>query len=655
MTPWMPRIAGFALFVSALALAGPASAQVQDKDQQRCVAALNKSFAKLADTQGKTLLGCIGARAKGASADACVAEPSRKVESARDKTGRAADKSCATVPDFGPTDPNAVNAAASAAARGLVTDLFGGALDLALATRSGGRDAAKCQAAVAKAALKCQSTRLKEFQSCQKKGLKTGAIASAGDLADCVGDDPKGKIAKTCVEVVAAKAVSKQCVAKGVDLGAAFPGCQSSTAEGIAACVAEATECRVCDSLSDADALALACPVCVPDARASLPPGAGPPGAHLSVADVGKGGVPGAADLVSSVFDFGPSGTDFEHPVTIAIRIDPGTAANTPVSVVALDDANDVWVPLDGTTILGEHAVAQTDHFSRFSTAQSPTGPGCSNIWSGGPGTVPPLHTVGGLSVSGGTKTAEDVVFSGPSAISLGSTWNVPACSTTVSGSFGPGLVGDGAWIDYSNGGGAAVPQSGGGFSFQLKHDPPGAPRGPFFGLTDPCLAPLGVYAYNLNVHFAADCADKCASVDCSDGNPCTDDVCNPVDASCSNPALTGSCGSSGAGLCVSGQCIVEVVMTSGQSGVSACAAEGLVCDGVPVGNGACTAFNPGAGTSQDLNGWSQGVLCNGEPGLACTGRVDNCHVCPQCNPNLTCTIQNSPLLTALYASCVSP
>jgi hypothetical protein len=37
-------------------------------------------------------------------------------------------------------------------------------------------------------------------------------------------------------------------------------------------------------------------------------------------------------------------------------------------------------------------------------------------------------------------------------AIALGSTWERPSCDVTVSGDFGPGLTGDGAWIDYSNG-----------------------------------------------------------------------------------------------------------------------------------------------------------------------------------------------------------
>jgi hypothetical protein len=125
---------------------------------------------------------------------------------------------------------------------------------------------------------------------------------------------------------------------------------------------------------------------------------------------------------------------------------------------------------------------------------------------------------------------AEDVAFSGPSEISLGSTWVSNSCSVTVEGSFGPGLVGNGAWIDYSQEGSGVVVNGGGGaFSFDLTTSPPANPRGPYFGLSDPCHALLPTYPYNLNISFAAECVGLCSGVDCSDGNPLVQSIARQV------------------------------------------------------------------------------------------------------------------------------
>jgi hypothetical protein len=53
-------------------------------------------------------------------------------------------------------------------------------------------------------------------------------------------------------------------------------------------------------------------------------------------------------------------------------------------------------------------------------------------------------------------------------------------------------------------------------------------------------------------------CVGLCDGVDCSDGNDCTEDVCAPADGSCSNPNETDgiACDLSGeAGICMSGMC----------------------------------------------------------------------------------------------------
>lgn len=388
-----------------------------------------------------------------------------------------------------------------------------------------------------------------------------------------------------------------------------------------------------------------------------VPPGALASDTDITITLIDGGNLPVEPARVAPVYRIEPEGTTFDVPATVVIAVAPTTAADTPVVVTTYDEIGETWEPIDGSSILAGDVVAQTSHLSTWSAVVAQN-PGCDNVWSGGPGTVPPLHTVGGITVVPATKTAEDVAFSGPSEISLGSTWVSPACSVTVEGSFGPGLLGNGAWMDYSQGGSGVVFNGGGGsFSFDLTTSPPANPRGPYFGLSDPCHAPLPTYPYNLNISFAADCVGMCTGVDCNDGNPCTDDVCDPGTGNCSNPPNSATCGLSNGGLCVESLCMVEVDMESGQSGESVCASEGLACDGVPVlsdVHAACKAFHPSANTTSSVNGWKQSVFCDDNEGLACTGKTNTCHRCSAClDTGLTCQTTASTQLEKLYANCV--
>jgi hypothetical protein len=58
-----------------------------------------------------------------------------------------------------------------------------------------------------------------------------------------------------------------------------------------------------------------------------------------------------------------------------------------------------------------------------------------------------------------------------------------------------------------------------------------------------------------------------CAGVDCSDGNDCTDDVCDPADGSCSNPNEPDgtACDAGGVpGSCQAGTCVATCTPTPG-------------------------------------------------------------------------------------------
>ena len=114
--------------------------------------------------------------------------------------------------------------------------------------------------------------------------------------------------------------------------------------------------------------------------------------------------------------------------------------------------------------------------------------------------------------------------------------------------------------------------------------------------------------------------AELCSEVDCSDGNDCTEDVCNPANANCSNPnKVDGSfCQTDGnPGLCVAGRCqgLCEGVSCDdgNQCTVSMCDPSNASCpnpdkvDGTPCDYG----DDPGRCSSGLCVGLCTGVVCN--------------------------------------------
>jgi hypothetical protein len=115
--------------------------------------------------------------------------------------------------------------------------------------------------------------------------------------------------------------------------------------------------------------------------------------------------------------------------------------------------------------------------------------------------------------------------------------------------------------------------------------------------------------------------ADPCMDVDCSDGNECTGDVCASADGSCSNPNVTDgtACDFSGAdGVCMSGTCegTPDPCMDVDCSDGNECTED--VCDSA---DGSCSNPNETDGTACDFSGeggicmsgmCEDEVLCNG-------------------------------------------
>ena len=169
--------------------------------------------------------------------------------------------------DFGATDPNTVNKAAAQKELDLIHDIFGSDLNVVIATEAIAIDKprSKCQQAVAKVVKKCQDAKLKEFNNCKKSGLKDQSSQSFIDLQDCMGQDPKGKIAKACDPTTGKirSTIDKKC--GSVDFPGAFPqvvaipGCGTDDPATLATCLDQIVEWHVCLALNTADNLARDC------------------------------------------------------------------------------------------------------------------------------------------------------------------------------------------------------------------------------------------------------------------------------------------------------------------------------------------------------------------------------------------------------------
>jgi hypothetical protein len=237
---------------------------VPSKKQQQCINTLNKDFQKVASKQGKEILTCLKQGSKGQlgpqTVEQCLtADNKGKVEKAIDKTLADARKKCTELPDFGPTDPNTVNAAAVQKEIDLAHAIFGTDLDAVIAPAAE-KFLSKCQQKVTSKVKKCQDTKLKAFNKCKKDGLKgkpPGPITSAADLETCIFLDPEGEVATACIDKVLAQ-VKSQCVNKEVDLALAFPGIDLSDPNDPNELVDDLdqnVECLSCLALNEADAL----------------------------------------------------------------------------------------------------------------------------------------------------------------------------------------------------------------------------------------------------------------------------------------------------------------------------------------------------------------------------------------------------------------
>jgi hypothetical protein len=270
------RCLAAALFTFALTTT-LAHADAQDSAQQGCINAMNGNGAKVAAAQGKENSSCVKGVGSGkvlGTADACLTADSKlKVAKAKQKVSDGQIAKCTTAPDFGLTNATTVNNAATSEEVNLTKDVFSESCLVPGDCNSGGcsgglcsvnsaiidadvdKDGASCQAAVVKAYEKISSTALKQFAGCKKSGLKGGTIIDETGIEGCVNDDTKGGIAGATTKL--GDTITSKCA--GVNLAAAFPGCNPVNGTALRDCAGNAAKCRACIIVNKMDGVNAPC------------------------------------------------------------------------------------------------------------------------------------------------------------------------------------------------------------------------------------------------------------------------------------------------------------------------------------------------------------------------------------------------------------
>ncbi|HYD49670.1 MAG TPA: hypothetical protein VEB21_15045 [Terriglobales bacterium] len=257
-----------ASIVALLLVAGVAPAQVQTKEQQKCVNALNGGASKVAAQQGKADLSCLKDAAEASlagSAESCLVGDG-KVAAKIDKLHAAEIKKCVAPPSFGYSDAATSGGAARSGRLLAFHDLFGADLDSGALSCAGDEAGCDCQRQVAKAADKLANAKWKIFLKCKKAALKAGA-SSAEDLQKCISDaategslaaDSKGAIAKSRAKL--GELIGRDCDEVSATAAAFGNGeCSSLSGDSLASCIDDRTDCRLCQTFNDADALTVDC------------------------------------------------------------------------------------------------------------------------------------------------------------------------------------------------------------------------------------------------------------------------------------------------------------------------------------------------------------------------------------------------------------
>lgn len=248
-----------------------ASAQVQGKQQQKCINRINKAATQVQAAQARNNQTCVSDFVlNGGDAEQCVVgDLQGRIELARGKLEAEEDKSCipGQMPNFAYSNGVYAGSAAAQAEIDLVHDLYGQPVDNGLLLCAENVDGCKCQRQISKRAAKLSAALGKVFLKCKQARLAgtKGFIqpaTMASQIAGCVDDlnnnlsvasDPRGRISKASGSLF--KALDSYCFHS---IDNEFPGACGSyqnDASGMAACIERRTKCRFCRMVKAVDNL----------------------------------------------------------------------------------------------------------------------------------------------------------------------------------------------------------------------------------------------------------------------------------------------------------------------------------------------------------------------------------------------------------------
>lgn len=268
----MNRLVSFALLAAITGFAAAsAQAQVQSKEQTKCLIKQFKTASKVLQTQTKDVEACIKDQGKDKLTTTvykcAIADRKGKVAKSQAKALLTEEKTCAaSPPDFGIADASSTNEFVLPAAMATTRSIFGASL-LSMFNCDFGTAECKCQQATTRAADKVIRTALKQYLKCKSVALAAGATTDAA-LVACVEDagtvesltaDTKGKVAKQ-VANLGKLFESPKGKCGSVNTDSLLPGdCIGSTGAALTACLSTKLACRTCQTVNAFDDISADC------------------------------------------------------------------------------------------------------------------------------------------------------------------------------------------------------------------------------------------------------------------------------------------------------------------------------------------------------------------------------------------------------------
>ena len=239
-----------------------------DKDQQKCVKAMNKAGSKVDKAQFKDNEKCLKDFQKGKLVgpveDCLTADLKGKVQKAKAKTDKEDGKKCVPLmpqPAFGYTGAQTVNDAGVEGPIDLFHTIFGDpAADNVFLIGKANKDSAKCQTDMLKQGDKLEDVVLKELVKAKEDAIKLDTVNSSATLGAAIALQLSSspKIAKQ--EDNFLKKVSKSCSSLQVAASMAFPGiCADDDPAVLTDCVIAAARCVACVKMNEFDGLTMDC------------------------------------------------------------------------------------------------------------------------------------------------------------------------------------------------------------------------------------------------------------------------------------------------------------------------------------------------------------------------------------------------------------